>query len=192
MKNNISEFNKQLINTKVDCKPYHITGYLNRVDVEKEEVQIRLNSGRHLAAYYSRVPNIESFLLDNLRNPVHVYGDIVFNMKDEPVSISRVNKILPVDESPIEMNKVRINEQDYYADPPLKFEVTFDTKTFYYGLEGEFIYYIYDETRTDLEKTLEAELEFLWNEYAEEQTDPLSLDALELQSKLRKRLKLHS
>ena len=175
-----------------DCKPYHITGYLNKVDVEKEEIQIRLISGHHLVACYSSVQNIKSILLDNFRKPVHVYGDIAFNKRDEPVSISKVDKILAVDENPIEVNKVRINEQYYYAEPPLKFDVTFDTKTFYYGLEGEFIHYIYDETRTDLENTLEAELEFLWNEYAEDQENPLSIDALELQSKIRNRLKLHS
>lgn len=190
MKENIFKFKQQHIKTKVDCKQYHITGYLNRIDIEKEEIQIKLNSGCHLDVCYSSLQNIESFLLDNLLKPVHVYGDIVFNKNDKPVSISRVVKILTVDESPIEVSKVRINERDYYAEPPLIFEVTFDTKTFYYGLEGEFIYYIYDETRTDLEKTLEAELEFLWNEYAEEQNDPLSLDALELQSKLRNRLKV--
>lgn len=189
---NILKIKQQLIKTKVDCKPYHITGYLNRVDVEKQEVQIKLNSGRHLKAYYSRVPNIQSFLFDNLRRPVHVYGNIVFNKEYNPASISSVDKILAVDESPIEVSKVRINDQYYCADPPLRFEVTFDTNTFYYGLEGEFIYYIYDETRTGLEKILEAELEFLWNEYAEEQNNPLSLDALELQSKMRSRLKLHS
>lgn len=192
MKENFFEFKQQHIKTKVDCKPYHITGYLNRISLETEEIQIKLNSGRRLVACYSNLQNIESFLLDNLRKPVHVYGDIVFNKNDKPVSVSRVVKILAVDESPIEISKVRINDQYYSADPPLKFEVNFDTKTFYYGLVGEFIYYIYDETRTELEKTLEAELEFLWNEYAEEQNNPLSLDALELQSKIRSRLKLQS
>ena len=46
-------------------------------------------------------------------------------------------------------------------------------------------------TREELEVSLEDELQFLWNEFGEEQTNPLSPDALRLQSELRNRLALH-
>ena len=173
---------------EVKVQSYFISGFLTGIEQEKKEVQIKLITGRHLVASYSEVDNAESTLIQNLGQPIFLYGDVGFNKDDHPVFIRRVNKILAVDESSIEMSEVKINNAIYHADTPLKFDVTFDTEAFYYDLEGDFGIYIFEETREELEVSLERELQYLWNEFGEEQTDPLSRGAIRLQSELRNRL----
>ena len=174
----------------VKVEPYFISGFLTGIDLEKKEVQIKLKTGRHLVASYSEVDNAESILIHNLGQPIFLYGDVGFNKDDHPVLIRNVNKILAVDESSIEMSEVKINNAIFHTDTPLKFDVTFDTEAFYYDLEGDFGIYIFKETREELEVSLERELQYLWNEFGEEQTDPLSRGAIRLQSELRNRLAL--
>ena len=183
-----SKLKKYLHGEEVEVKPYFISGFLTGIEQEKKEVQIKLKTGRHLVASYSGVDNSESILIHNLGQPIFLYGDVGFNKDDEPVFIRNANKILAVDESSIEMSEVKINNAVYHADTPLKFDVTFDTEAFYYDLEGDFGIYIFEETREELEVSLERELQYLWNEFGEEQTQPLARGAIRLQSELRNRL----
>lgn len=183
-----SKLKEYLHGEEVEVEPYFISGFLTRIEQENKKVQIKLITGRHLVASYSEVDNAESTLIQNLGQPIFLYGDVGFNKDDHPVFIRNVNKILAVDESSIEMSEVKINDAVYHADTPLKFDVTFDTEAFYYDLEGDFNIYIFEETREELEVSLERELQYLWNEFGEEQTDPLSRGAIRLQSELRNRL----
>ena len=183
-----SELKQYLRDEEVEVEPYFISGFLTRIDLEKKEVQVKLKTGQHLVANYSEVDDAESTLFHNLGQPIFLYGDVGFNKDDDPIFIRNVNKILAVDESPIQMSEVKINNEVYHTDPPLKFDVTFDSTAFCYDLEGDFDIYIFEETRDELEVSLEDELQFLWNEFGEEQTDPLSPDALMLQAELRNRL----
>ena len=180
--------NQYLREEEVEVESCFISGFLSGIDLEKKEVQVKLKTGQHLVADYSEVDDAESTLFHNLAQPIFLYGDVGFNKDDDPVFIRNVNKILAVDESPIEMSEVKINHAVYRTDQPLKFNVTFDSTAFYYDLKGDFNIYIFEETRDELEVSLEDELQFLWNEFGEEQTDPLSPDALELQAELRSRL----
>ena len=183
-----SKLKEFLRDEEVEVKPYFISGFLTGIDLEKIEVQVKLITGRHLTASYSEVDNAESTLIQNLGQPIFLYGDVGFNKDYEPVFIRNTNKILAVDNSSIQMDEVKINNAVYRADPPLKFDVTFDSEVFYYDLEGDFNIYIFKETREELEESLERDLQYLWNEFGEEQTDPLSRGAIRLQSELRNRL----
>lgn len=183
-----SKLKQHLRDEEVEVEPYFISGLLTGINQEMKEVQVKLKTGQHLPACYSEVDNAKSVLLGNLGQPIFLYGDVGFNKDDDPVFIRNVNKILGVDESPIQMSEVKINNAIYHADLPLKFDVTFDSTAFCYDLEGDFDIYIFEETRDELEVSLEDELQFLWNEFGEEQTDPLSPDALKLQAELRNRL----
>ncbi len=183
-----SELKPYLFDGAVEVETYFISGFLTGIDLEKKEVQVKLKTGQHLVASYSEVDDAESTLFHNLGQPIFLYGDVGFNKDDDPVFIRNVNKILAVDESSIEVSEVKINNAVYRTDSPLKFNVTFDSTAFCYDLKGDFDIYIFEETRDELEVSLEDELQFLWNEFGEEQTDPLSPDALKLQAELRSRL----
>ena len=173
---------------EVEVESYFISGFLSGIDLKKSEVLVDLKTGHQLAACYSEVDNAESVLFDNLGQPIFLYGDVGFNKDDKPVFIRNVAKILAVDESPIQLNEVKINNSIYRADPPLNFDVKFNSKALLYELEGDFDIYIFDESRDELEVSLEDELQFLWNDIAEEQAELLADDALRLQSELRNRL----
>lgn len=147
-----------------------------------------MKKGHHLTTCYSEVDNATSVLFGNLGQPIFLYGDVGFNKDDKPVFIRNVAKILAVDESSIQLSEVKINNSIFRADPPLNFDVKFDSNALLYELEGDFDIYIFDESRDELEVSLEDELQFLWNDIGEEQAELLSNDALRLQSELRNRL----
>ncbi len=138
-----------------------------------------------MVACYSEVENAEAVLFYNLRQPIFLYGDVGFNKDDKPVFIRNIAKILAVDESSIQLSEAKINNSIYRADPPLNFDVKFDSNALLYDLEGDFDIYIFDESRDELEVSLEDELQFLWNDIAEEQAELLANNALELQFELK-------
>ena len=171
-----------------EVEPYFLSGILSAIDLKKSEVQVEVKTDHHLTACYSEVDNATSVLFDNLGQPIFLYGDVGFNKDDKPVFIRNVAKILAVDESSIQLSEVKINNSIFRADPPLNFDVKFDSNALLYELEGDFDIYIFDESRDELEVSLEDELQFLWNDIGEEQAELLSNDALRLQSELRNRL----
>ena len=173
---------------EVEVESYFISGFLSRIDLKKSEIKVELKAGHHLVACYSEVDNAESVLFGNLGQPIFLYGDVGFNKDDKPVFIHNVAKILAVDESSIQLSEVKINNSIYRADPPLNFDVKFDSNALLYELEGDFEIYIFDESRDELEISLEDELQFLWNDIAEEQAKFLADDALRLQFELKNRL----
>lgn len=172
----------------VEVEPYFISGFLSGINLKKSEVQVELKTGHHLATCYSEVDNAESVLFGNLGQPIFLYGDVGFNKDDRPVYIHNLGKIHAIDESPIQLSDVKINNSIYRANPPLNFDVKFDSKALLYELEGDFDIYLFDESRDELEASLEDELQFLWNDIGEEKAELLADDALRLQSELRNRL----
>lgn len=179
---------KQYLREEVEVEPYFISGFLSGINLKKCEVQVELKTGHHLATCYSEVDSAESVLFGYLGQPIFLYGDVGFNKDDKPVFIHNVRNILAVDDRPIQLSEVKINNSVYRADPPLNFDVKFDSKALLYELEGDFGIYLFDESRDELEASLEDELQFLWNDVGEEKAELLADDALGLQSELINRL----
>ena len=172
---------------EVEVESYFISGFLSGIDLKKSEVQVELKTGHQLATCYSEVDNAKSVFFDNLEQPIF-FCDIGFNKDDKPIFIRNVAKILAVDESSIQLSEVKINNSIFRADPPLNFDVKFDSNALLNELEGDFDIYIFDESRDELEVSLEDELQLLWNDIGEEQAELLANDTLRLQHELRNRL----
>ena len=75
----------------------------------------------------------------------------------------------------------------YVATPPLRFDVTFDRADALYDLQGPFDVVLWADSREDLADALEAELNLLFEDYAEEDPAHLSSDAKTLRDEIRDR-----
>ena len=94
-----------------------------------------------------------------------------------------------VDESPIEVSELTIDNVHYTIDPPLHFDVEFDREDQLYDLQGDFDVTLSDESRSELMAALDATLKMLWIEYALEDPRRLSPKGRKLRDEIRKRFR---
>ena len=167
--------------------PAYVTGTLVAMNFAKRRLQLELQKGQVLNATYS--DDFEPDLLDRPRGIVHLHGQLEYDDRGTLVALTDVDAILSVDESPIIVGELNIDDTCYLADPPLSFKVTFDRKDLLYDLEGDFGIMLSGLARPDLEQILRNELELLWNEYAKEKSSRLSAQARKLRKNLRERFR---
>lgn len=94
-----------------------------------------------------------------------------------------------VDESPIEVSELTIDNIHYTIDPPLHFDVEFDREDQLYDLQGDFDVTLSDESRSELMAALDATLKMLWIEYALEDPQRLSPKGRKLRDEIRGRFR---
>ena len=94
-----------------------------------------------------------------------------------------------VDESPVEVCELTIDNVHYTIDPPLHFDVEFDDEDQLYDLQGDFDVTLSDESRSELMAALDATLKMLWNEYALEDPQRLSPKGRRLRDEIRRRFR---
>lgn len=92
-----------------------------------------------------------------------------------------------VDESSIDVAEFVYRGVRYVANPPLRFDVTFDRTDALYDLQGPFDVLLWADSREYLADALEAELNLLFEDYAEEDPAHLSPDAKTLRDQIRDR-----
>ena len=92
-----------------------------------------------------------------------------------------------IDVSPIVVRWIVFDTGEYIAEPPLRFEVSFDAEAGLFDLEGDFGVILCAETRDELEDVLADTLGLQWDEYALAGPDALSPKAQELRLELLQR-----
>ena len=92
-----------------------------------------------------------------------------------------------IDVSPIVVRWIVFDTGEYIAEPPLRFEVSFDAEAALFDLEGDFGVILCAETRDELEDLLADTLGLQWDEYALAGPDALSPKAQELRLELLQR-----
>ena len=162
--------------------PAYVTGTLVRMNFEERRLHLKLLSGRAFQATYS--DDFEPDLLDHPRDLIQVYGDVTYDEDGVPTSLTEVDQIIEVNESPIQIREFVFGDARYHLDPPLSFEVSFNREDHLYDLCGDFEVKLSAESRPDLEDALDDSLVMLWTEYAQEQPSRLSPKAQELRSQL--------
>ena len=90
----------------------------------------------------------------------------------------------------MEVEEVVYRGVRHVATPPLRFDVTFHRADALYDLEGPFDVLLSAYSREYLADALEAELEMLFEDYAEGNPANLSLGAKELRDEIRTRFGL--
>lgn len=161
----------------------YVSGELVEMKFQERRLKVKLLvSGRGLEANYSE--DFEPVLLNHPRDLIQVHGNIVYDVNGIPVSISDVDEILEIDDSPIEVEQFEANGSLYKAKRQISFPVKFDVETQLFEIEGDFGIVLGAETRPYLESQLYAELSMLWVEYAEASEDILTETAKALKLEL--------
>lgn len=159
----------------------YVAGELVEMKFQERRLKLKLLvSGRGLEANYSE--DFEPVLLNHPRDLIQVHGNIVYDADGVPTSISDVDEILEIDDSPIDVIQFEAGGKICKATRPVSFPVKFDVDTQLFEIEGEFGVIIGAETRPHLESHLYAEMSMLWTEYAEVSEEVLSSSAKALRS----------
>jgi hypothetical protein len=163
--------------------PGYIVGALIEMKFQERRLKLQLlGTGKALDATYS--DDFEPVLLKHPRELIQVHANIVYGEQMQPESISDVDEILDVDDSPIEVAAISVDNYTLKAMQPLSFTVRFDRDAQLYEAEGPFGVILGAVTRPQLEAQVDAELAILWREYALAATETLSPGARDLREQL--------
>lgn len=161
-----------------------VTGYLNKIDFKEHRLTLLLpETGRLLSCIYDE--DIEPQLLENARDLIQVVGTIELDDSGNPQRITDVQEVHPVNTSdidivdllpeylkPREVNSLRVNV-----------ELSEDKQTYFARLDELGIDHA-AYTRADLIDGLQAEIDFLWRNIAQEQSENLTAKAFALKAEL--------
>ncbi len=151
----------------------YVAGELIEMKFQERRLKLKLLvSGRNLESNYS--DDFEPVLLEHPRERIQVHGTIAYGPDGTPASISDVDEILEIDDSPIELFQLEANGRQLRPRRNLLFDVRFNVDTQLFETEGSFGILLGGETRPDLEAQLYAELSMLWTEYVETPEDILT------------------
>lgn len=167
-----------------------ITGEVVRVKFPQRRLGIKPPMGRIVDAIYGE--EFEQVVLRNRRRQIQVIGKPI----GDEGNVIEVTDIVEIHEDHIETGKfefdgdhIEIGEFEfdddlYVADPPLRFQVKFDSEIKLYDLQGEFGIILGARSWIDLTRDLNDTLRMLWEEYAKEDPERLSGDARDLRDEI--------
>ncbi|MFV1594065.1 hypothetical protein VWZ88_16040 [Phaeobacter sp. JH20_36] len=166
-----------------------VTGYFNKVDFKERKLSLFIPStGRLISCLYEE--DIEPALLENARDLIQVVGTIELDEDGNPQRITDVQEVHPVNVDDIDLiellpDYLKANELNNLR---VTVELSEDKQTYFAKLDELGIDHA-AYTRSDLVDVLEAELDFLWKNVAQEDDDNLAPKALLLKAKLKKLFK---
>lgn len=167
----------------LSATPAFVTGALTKMEFQERRMQLKLlGTGKALEASYG--DDFEPVLLEHPRALIQVHGNVLYGEDGQPASISDVDEILDVDESPIEVSSVPYRQKKLRARTALTFNVEFDAESQTYEAMGPFGVVIAATVRPELEASLDAELAMLWDEYALAKPEDLTSAARKLREEL--------
>ena len=163
--------------------PGYVTGHLAKMEFLERRLRLQLpGTGRALDATYR--DDFEPVLLEHPRELIQIHGNVVHDDDGRVTSISDVDEILEVDDSPLVVNTINLGRRSLKARSPFTCEVKFDPEAQTYEAEGPFHIALAAPTRPELERELEAELVMLWREYAMADEKTLTPAAQRLRAEL--------
>lgn len=165
--------------------PGYVTGALAKMDFDERRLHLKLLNAKTLIAGYG--DDFEPVLLDHPRDLIQVHGNIRFDSNGSPESLTEVDEIVEVDESPYIIMDFHFNGEHFQSRPPLVFDVVFARDDLIYDASGPFGTIISEETRSSLEDALDENLLMLWEDYALEDDKNLTPRAQELAAEIRAR-----
>ncbi len=167
-----------------DAVTYTVTGELVKIDFQARKLTLRYPvTQRELDCYYD--PSIEELLLQKRRELIQVTGIATLDELDHPKQISRVEDIRDVDISPFILSEFRYEHRLLRFRQPLELTPVLDESQ-------QVLCLVYPElgidicvtTRDELDIALREEIDFLWRNYALEDSAMLTADAVEVKKRL--------
>lgn len=166
-----------------------ITGYFNKVDFKEHKLWLLIPSaGRLISCLYDE--DIEPILLENARDLIQVVGTVELDEDGIPTRITDVQEVHPVNTDDIDLIEIL---PDYLKANELNnlrvtVELSEDKQTYFAKFDELGIDHA-AYTRSDLVDALEAEIDFLWKNVAQEDDTKLAAKALLLKGELKRLFK---
>ena len=131
-------------------------------------------------------------LIENYRAALPLIGEsIALRIEDDfgRTILDGVKAVKWMNEIVMERYEFFFCNKIYRADPPLRFQASFEPRHRLYDLRGDFGIEISIESRSELAEALDSMIEMLWREYALENPERLTGDAQILRRQLRDRIR---
>jgi len=166
--------------------------------VAGELVQIHLDENR-LGLYYApaqRVihctyePELEDFIVSNLREIIQVYGQVQMDNRELPEKIVDVLEIEKIDVSPIEMSEIHAEGNLLILKEEFTITVDFDQESQEFVMEYPALGIVLGaETREDLLAEFCTDFNWIWQEYGKGDVSLMSEGAVKLREIMRAMVK---
>lgn len=166
-----------------------VTGELIKIAFDERKLTIRypVNNQEIECSY---VAEIEDDLLESRRGPIQVTGTFTLDAQGQPIRLSDVTRIEPVDLSALVFPRIESGGRTLSATPELRLTPHLDESQQLYVVENaDLDLSVCAYTREDLADEIAAHLLFAWDEYALANPDTLTSKAQELRKALRARFK---
>ncbi len=162
-----------------------ITGELVRLHLDENRLAIEYKpTQRVLDCYYD--PELEDFVIQNLRDLIQVYGKVQLDSNGQPDKIVEVFEIAELDLRPLRLTLVTSDDTVLVLNSPLEIEAIFDEELQEVVFElPEFNIIAADVKREEAIQQLQSDLVWLWKEYVDVPEQTLSEDAKNLRERLR-------
>lgn len=85
--------------------------------------------------------------------------------------LTTLERICPIDESEVVVDRLELDQQPFVADPPLRFTVKFNAKEGFYEVNGDFDVHFAEHSRAEVENRVLDEIAFSWQDIAQEPDD---------------------
>lgn len=160
-----------------------VTGELIRIDFDKRIVVLQYPpTHQEIECIY--LEDLEDSIIENRRQKIQVTGQFTLDADGNPIKLTDITRIEPVDLSPISIREILWhNKKLRFKTPFLLTPKMDDTEQLYILEEPEIGLHVFSYTREDLIHEINEQLAMLWEEYAVT-TDELATDARTLQAKL--------
>ena len=162
-----------------------VSGYLRKIDLAGNLIELSYPPTHRTFKCYYQSDEIEESILrlaaEDKDRLLQISGDLILDKNDEPKKLSNISSVNSMDETPIEISYFERENKRFSFREPVRFVPHLDESKQLYILEYPKLGVdISVYTREDLKEEIEDQIVFLWEEYAKEDDDKLTVSAIEL------------
>ena len=161
-----------------------VTGELIRIDFDSRIVVLRYPpTHREIDCVY--VEELEETMIENRRGLIQATGQFTLDQEGNPVKLSNVTRLQPVDLSPITLKVVHWGDRTFRFYQPLVLhpQLDEDSQQLYVVEDPSLTLIAYAQTREQLLQEINEQVALIWDEYVQAEDETLALDALELKQR---------
>lgn len=162
-----------------------VTGELIRIDFDRRTLVLRYPpTRREIECVY--VDELEETLIENRRSLIQATGQFTLDEDDNPIKLTDVTRLEPVDLSPISLKVIHWQHREFHCTPALLLQPILDEESqqLYVVEVPDLTLHAYAQTREHLLQEISDQIAFLWDTYVEAPAHTLAADALQLREQL--------
>lgn len=162
-----------------------VTGELIRIDFDNRTVVLRYPPTRkEIECVY--VDELEETMIENRRGLIQATGQFTLDAEGNPIKLTDVTRLEPIDLSPITFKTVIWMERQFKFAHPLTLNpyLDEDTQQLLIVEEPEISLHAFAQTREQLVQEIAEQIAFMWDAYVNPSPRELAPDALRLRHTL--------